>query len=163
MKLSLTDPETDMEMDMTPMIDVVFNLIIFFMIITDMSQQELEDLVLPTAVVAQEDKPDPDDKRAIVNVLSDGTVVVKRDVLYDPADPDNYDALLQYLAEKAKRMRTAPFNDDGTGPLIPDDSILIRADQSTPFEYIQKIMELCGRKGVQIWKLELAAAEVQET
>ena len=44
MNLSRHDPETEMDLDMTPMIDVVFLLIIFFMIITDLTQQELEDL-----------------------------------------------------------------------------------------------------------------------
>ncbi len=33
----------ELEMNMTPMIDVVFLLIIFFMLITDMTQQDLED------------------------------------------------------------------------------------------------------------------------
>ena len=37
--------------------------------------------------------------------------------------------------------------------------ILIRADQSTPFKHIQKVMELCGLQGIQIWKVQLAAAE----
>ena len=44
MNLAKHDADTDMEMDMTPMIDVVFLLIIFFMIITDMTQQDLGDL-----------------------------------------------------------------------------------------------------------------------
>jgi hypothetical protein len=37
--------------------------------------------------------------------------------------------------------------------------MLVRADQSTPFHYIQKVMELCGRQGIQIWKIELAATD----
>ena len=49
MNLAKHDPETEMEMNMTPMIDVVFLLIIFFMIITDMTQQDLEELTLPMA------------------------------------------------------------------------------------------------------------------
>jgi len=159
MKLSGTDPETDMKMDMTPMIDVVFLLIIFFMIITDMTQQELEELVLPVAVESEEDKPNPDDRRAIVNVLEDGTIIVKREVLYDPDNPDDYLKLREYLTQKAARMKKAPLNEDGSGPKIPDDPILIRADQSTEFRYIQKIMEQCGYQGIQIWKLELAAKE----
>ena len=79
--------------------------------------------------------------------------------LYDPKAPDDYLKLRQYLTEKAKRMKKEPLMDDGTGPMVPADPILIRADQSTPFEYIQKIMEQCGRQGIQIWKLELAAGE----
>ena len=39
MKLQKTDDQQEMEMNMTPMIDVVFLLIIFFMVITDLTQQ----------------------------------------------------------------------------------------------------------------------------
>ena len=60
MKLQKTDDQQEMEMNMTPMIDVVFLLIIFFMVITDLTQQDLEELQLPTAENAQPDKPKPD-------------------------------------------------------------------------------------------------------
>ena len=159
MNLNKHDAQTEMEMNMTPMIDVVFLLIIFFMIITDMTQQELEELVLPIAVESEEDKPDPKDRRAIVNVLDNGTIIVNREVLYDADNPDDYLKLREYLTQKASRMKRAPLNEDGSGPMVPDDPILIRADQSTEFRYIQKIMEQCGYQGIQIWKLELAAKE----
>ncbi|MEO0662385.1 MAG: biopolymer transporter ExbD, partial [Planctomycetota bacterium] len=61
MNLAKHDAETDMDMDMTPMIDVVFLLIIFFMVITDLTQRDLEDLHLPLAEQATPDKPDPDE------------------------------------------------------------------------------------------------------
>ena len=51
MKLEKENHNTPPELDMTPMIDVVFQLIIFFMLITDMSQKELEELYLPKAEV----------------------------------------------------------------------------------------------------------------
>ena len=44
MKLQKTDAQQEMEMNMTAMIDVVFLLIIFLMVITDLTQQDLEDL-----------------------------------------------------------------------------------------------------------------------
>ena len=40
-------PNTEIEIDMTPMIDLTFLLIIFFIIVNDMSQKQLEDLKLP--------------------------------------------------------------------------------------------------------------------
>ena len=46
----------DTEMNMTPMIDIVFNLLIFFMVVTDLTQQELANLVLPLAHTAVQDK-----------------------------------------------------------------------------------------------------------
>ena len=54
MNINKHDAKTEIEMDMTPMIDVVFLLIIFFMIITDLTQQDLEELKLPEARAAVE-------------------------------------------------------------------------------------------------------------
>ena len=68
MNINKHDAQTEMEMNMTPMIDVVFLLIIFFMIITDLTQQDLEELKLPEARSAIEDKPDPKVVRPIINM-----------------------------------------------------------------------------------------------
>jgi biopolymer transport protein ExbD len=156
-KLSKTDPGGDIVMDMTPMIDIVFQLIIFFMLLMDMSTKELEDLVLPKAEKADPDKPNPADQRAVVNITADGRVLVKRDVLYDPKNDDGYVKLKEFLFQKARLMPKAKTE---AGGMAPDKPILVRADQATPFKYIQKVMELCGDQKIQIWKIELAAAEV---
>jgi biopolymer transport protein ExbD len=159
MRLNRTDARTDAEMDMTPMIDVVFNLIIFFMIITDLTQAELEELKLPLATTAVEDKPDPDERRPIVNIKQDGTIIVRREVIYT-TEEDDYTKLKDYLSDMALLMeKDIP---EGLSVAVPDDPILIRADENTPFKMIQKIMEICGQKGIQIWKVELAASQPQE-
>lgn len=158
MNLNKHDPETDMDMNMTPMIDVVFLLIIFFMVITDMTQQDLEDLKLPVAKTAVADKPDPDEFRPVVNIKTDGSIWVKRKQYFDPENPDEYKELRAFLSDVAARMKRDP--DDSMG--FPDEPLLIRADMNTPFKYIQKVMEQCGYKGVQIWKIQLAAAEAEK-
>ncbi len=160
MKLTKTNPGEDILMDMTPMIDVTFQLIIFFMLLMDMSTKDLEDLVLPKAESASPDKPNPADKRAVINITSDGRILVKRDPLYDPKNDDGYEKLKKFLSEKARMMPKAPANPGG--PMVPDKPVLIRADQATPFKHIQKVMELCGLQGIQIWKIELAAAEISK-
>ena len=62
-----TGPEYDLDINLTPMIDVVFNLIIFFMVITDMTQQDLEYLILPRAELANPDEGEDKD-RIIINI-----------------------------------------------------------------------------------------------
>ena len=53
--------QEDAKMDMTPMIDCVFLLMIFFVLVIDLSQQELEDLILPKAEkTVPDDSPGPD-------------------------------------------------------------------------------------------------------
>ena len=168
MKINKSDAQTEMEMNMTPMIDVVFLLIIFFMIITDMTQQDLEALKLPEARAAIPDEPDPKKVRPVLNVPVSGNVIVKLNKIYEPeVDGEDVSRLEQYLADQAKAMvlsgAVAHANvDAGTGPMLPDNPILIRADKNTEFKYIQKIMELCGKEGIQIWKVQLAAAEDAE-
>jgi biopolymer transport protein ExbD len=158
MRLAKDEKGGDIIMDMTPMIDCVFQLIIFFMIITDMSQKELEELYLPKALVAAADKPDPNEMRPIINILSDGSMFVKREVVYDPKKDDKYRKLTEYLGRMANQMAKEPIDPKNpSGPKAPKNPILIRADQATPAKYVQKVMETCGKAGIQIWKVELAA------
>jgi len=159
MNINKHDAQTEMEMNMTPMIDVVFLLIIFFMIITDLTQQDLEELKLPVAIAAVEDKPDPKKVRPVINILHTGEIIVKREQLFDPETEDTT-KLETFLSNQARQMEKKPMNEkDGTGPLLPDNPLLIRADQNTPFKWIQRVMALCGKQGIQIWKVELAASE----
>ena len=106
----------------------------------------------------------PEDWRPIINIPYDGQMVVKREVYYDPEIHDSqaqpYLRVKEWLSLVANKMEKEHFNKEaGTGPLIPADFLLIRADQSTAFRHIQKLMTFCGEKGVQIWKVQLAASE----
>jgi biopolymer transport protein ExbD len=158
MKLTKTTAFEEFAMDMTPMIDVTFQLIIFFMLLMDMTQKELEELVLPKAVAAVEDKPDPTVVRPIVNILASGKILVKREVIYDPDADDGYAKLKEYLSRMASKMPTELlYENNPAAGRVPANPILIRADQATPFKHIQKVMEICGIKGIQIWKVQLAA------
>jgi biopolymer transport protein ExbD len=166
MQLQKTDDEQEMEMNMTPMIDVVFLLIIFFMVITDLTQQDLEELKLPTAENAQPDKPKPDEFRPVVNIKQDGSIWVKRKEIYNPEAPDDYKMVREYLSDVATMMEREKFNGDPTTrndpDSIPGEALLIRADQFSAFKHTQKVMEQCGYKGIQIWKLQLAASESEK-
>ena len=62
-------PLKEVKMDMTPMIDVVFLLIIFFMLVTEMTKAEIEVVILPYASMAKEDKG-KNQKRVIINLKS---------------------------------------------------------------------------------------------
>jgi biopolymer transport protein ExbD len=160
MKLSKTSAGEEIVMDMTPMIDIVFQLIIFFMLLMDMSTKELETLVLPKAREAVEDKPDPKDPRPIINIIANGQILVKRDLYYDPEHDDGYAKLKKFLADRARLMPKAHVDKNNPNSMMaPDKPILVRADQSTPFKHIQKVMEICGQEGIKIWKIELAAGQ----
>ena len=59
----------DMEMDMTPMIDVVFLLIIFFMIVSQFSNLQVEELTLPYSAFPDEEKEEEDPNILVLNVM----------------------------------------------------------------------------------------------
>lgn len=142
--------QTGTKMDMTPMIDIVFQLIIFFMLVTDLSQQDLAALKLPIAETAQKDQAEKG--RMIINIKKDGDIEIKRKP-YDSLDnPDTVLAIRRYLANE---VRKGDLDKDG----LSERSLLIRADQDTEFKHVQKLMRICGENGIQIYKIHLAAAE----
>jgi biopolymer transport protein ExbD len=157
MNLNKHDAQTEMSMNMTPMIDVVFLLIIFFMIITDLTQQELEDIQLPVAMQCDPDKPNPDEWRPIVNIDTTGRMVIRRIEVFNPEADDGMVELERNLSMIADRMKKKMDNE--LGVILPDDPLLIRADENTAFKWVQKIMEKCGKEDIRIWKLQLAAKE----
>src|SRR5215510_12554998 len=82
---------SDVGFNMTPMIDVVFQLIIFFLLSSHLAKQEKQlPLALPTAksgiVEAADARP-----RLTVNVLADGTLLVAS----RPIQPDELAGLLR--------------------------------------------------------------------
>ncbi len=161
MRLMKAAPEAQVDLDLTPMIDCVFQLILFFMLVTDMSQKDLEELYLPKAAQALADEPDPAEIRPVVNITADGTILMRRRIYYDPLRDDNFAALREHLTQLSQQMpREAldPQAPAGRRVMVAKSPLLIRADQATPAKYIQKVMEICGSTGIQIWKVELGAA-----
>ncbi len=147
MKKSKMQGTGDLPLNMTPMIDVVFLLIIFFMIVVDLSQQELEDIVLPRASECQKDNPSEEQWRKIINVRPDGTMVVKR-------QPHSLESLqFDLLNWRNSRL----FENEPGG--FCSKPVLIRTDRGTEMKHAQKIMEICGIEQLKIYKIELACSQ----
>ena len=70
MKLKKTQPEEDIELDLTPMIDVVFQLLIFFMVTAVFAITPGLDIKLPEADTAQA----PDKENLFIVVDQDGNM-----------------------------------------------------------------------------------------
>jgi len=124
------------QFQITPMIDVVFLLLCFFITTAVFSQWEYEiDIVLPTATSGK--IPDRLPGEVIVNVDRDGAITVNRNTL-TPAD------LLDRLARLAR--------------LFPGQPIVIRADRATSYEHVMAVMDACRQ--ADIWNLSFATGEV---
>jgi len=117
---------------MTPMIDVVFLLLCFFVTTQLFAQWETEiDITLPTAKTGQLPQRLPGE--IILNLHSDGTVVVNGRVL----EKDRLGSMLQKVAT-----------------LSPGQPVLLRADRETDYEYVIQILDLCRQ--ADIWNISFA-------
>jgi len=145
-KLVKREPDEGRGMNMTPMIDVVFQLLIFFMVVSEIAQTEKADLTLPKASEAKPDKGEPG--RHTINVTREGRIMVgARYVTLDQLD--------DILAIEVEIMKKK-------GQKFSDKPILIRADKEAHFETIQKIMAKCVKH--KIWRLSFGAmAGIEKT
>lgn len=119
------------QINLTPMIDVVFNLLIFFMLATRFADLERQfDVQLPTASSAQPLTSPPDE--IIVNVFSDGRIVVSQQAL----TIDQLEARL-----KAAHDRYA------------DQAVLIRGDGQGTYQNVMDVLTACHRAEITNFSL----------
>lgn len=116
-------------LDMTPLIDVVFQLLIFFMLSATFVVQSSVPIELPEK---NADSPTPvEAKDIVVSVTADGQFYIG-----DNADaPIASDALGASLKEAAA---SRPMSDPALKPMV-----LIRADGTVPTQTLIDVMEAC--------------------
>lgn len=125
---------------MTPMIDVVFLLIIFFLVSSHLSRQESQlELELPVAASSQEDM-DQETPRLTVNVKPDGT-------LWLAGRPVDRQQLQQRFAEAR----------DSKGENI---EVRIRGSRSVPYSTVEPIMLACT--SARIWNVTYAVYQEEQ-
>lgn len=117
---------------LTPMIDVVFLLLCFFVTSQIFAQWETEiDIALPTAATG--DMPQRLPGEVIINVLADGTAVVNGQTLDDAQLRAMMDRLVQ---------------------LFPGQPVLLRADKTTAYEHVVRVLDTCRQ--ADIWNISFA-------
>jgi len=142
------------EMDMTPMIDIVFNLLIFFMVVTDLTQKELAALTLPIAHMAAEDKDDDLDERVILNVDKVGRILYKGKAI----SLDELGTILRQRKDayelKMRRKGQSGLEDIGNGAKASKLYVLLRADKETPWQHVQWLMTIMAEQ--KLYKMQFA-------
>lgn len=158
----------DADIDMTPMIDCVFLLIIFFVLVIDLSQKNLEDLILPVAKYAVPDE-DPPDIRPIINVAQDGRMVFQSNTYYDPVvDGDSQTVATDMLRTLLLDWKENVVVDKSVETIgnrqvtVVNDPVLVRADKWTEWHWVGLFMTACSQPEAAFWKLELALSEVDK-
>ena len=126
------------QLDMTPMIDVVFQLIIFFVVTLKMSDDKDSTIKLADGkngiVLTQEELPP---SQLTIDVASSGRISMSNITMSDAMIVD------------AVKKRVNAY---GT-----DFPCMIRADKNTPHRHVAKVMNLCAAAGM--WKVSFVAIQ----
>lgn len=146
--------ELSAEMDMTPVIDLVFNLIIFFMVVSDMTALNFAALILPKAPAAQPQEPTTGDEieTMIVNVDEHGEIFV------GGAHVDRTE-IVDWVKVYVETQTGAPVDPNAVTPQEGIE-VIIRADRGVRFEYVHHVFDACQRSG--IYRIRVAAIKEVE-
>ncbi len=133
MNFRLEHREEGAGLPITPMLDVIFLLLIFFMTTSIYAQLEEEiGIVVPTATEAV--PPDRTPGEIIINIAEDGTIVVNQ---------RQYDiASLQDLLDRI-------------GTTFKGQAVKIRGDKRTQFGRAVEVLNACAK--ADIWNVSFAA------
>ena len=131
MRIPVPTEDTDVGISLTSMLDVVFNLLVFFLVATTMAQEEREiGVQLPNTGDFRPLSAPP--QQLIVNVKDDGSTVVAGKT-YDAA---GLNALLTKTAKDE-----------------PDRVLLIRADERGPHRHFAGVARMARQAGIREVKI----------
>ena len=150
------------EMNMTPMIDVVFLLIIFFMVAYQLSESQTSGQVdLPLASHAY-----PRERRSpntiIVEIVSGGGIMQPRYMIggrtFVPADWSGAMAPAPLAPDtgswrdlRTLLTRTVELAEAQMDPMPP---VMLHADRRVKYKYVQRLMALCAQLGIRQFSFE---------
>ena len=148
------DPTEDIRpsapVDLTSLVDVTFQLLVFLLVVNDLSAKQIEDVELPDAQHATETHPD--DATFVVNVLPPA----------DVADADSprfringRDVPLDELGRALRAV--AELHRPPAEPGAPSRAaVQIRADRGAPWRHVQLVMQECAQQDVRIQRIQFA-------
>lgn len=119
-------------MQLAPMIDIVFLLLIFFIVTWSYARFETElDISLPSSAQAQD--PNRLIGEIVVNVRKDGKMIIEG---VEHSD----EKLLKMLSDIVKAYK--------------DQAVILRGDKDTSYESIMNVLNVCKEAG--IWNISFA-------
>jgi biopolymer transport protein ExbD len=122
-------------LDLTPMMDMVFNLLIFFMVVSQFASEERDLRVqLPDGSEAMPLTAKP--REVFINIDKDGRYFVR-------AKEMTADELGQLLKQAAANNPTS-------------QSVIIRGDKRAPWDFVATAMRLCNQAGIRDYSASLA-------
>jgi biopolymer transport protein ExbD len=125
------EPLEEPYLNMTPMVDVILNLLIFFMIGSRFVEDERQvDIQLPSVSHAQPLTAPP--REIVINVYADGHMIIDQ-------KPVSADGLERMLSEAHSRY--------------PDQAVLIRGDGKGSYQSIMDVLSICQKAKIHKYSL----------
>ena len=138
---------TSAEMDMTPMIDVTFQLIAFFMFVLNFSEVDTDQRInLPSSELAR--PPDaPYSQPLTVQMTADDTILFAGDEMQP-------DALQSALMREAQIIKAYP------NKKLSDVTVVLRADRKAKTGKVQEVIQMCQKAGFDMFALRGKSSDV---
>jgi biopolymer transport protein ExbD len=160
--------QEDVAPNLIPMIDIMFLLLLFFMLGADMGQRDIEDVSLPIANAIKEDKEatTKSKDRLTINVYhryhtevqcsshASGQLCPDEKHWRISIRGDDHTAPEKLTARMKKEADL--YRDDGSGQKSSERRVMVRADGAAPYGFVQDIMTACAHVG--IYQIECGAA-----
>jgi biopolymer transport protein ExbD len=156
-KTKRTGPAGDVSINMTPMIDCTFQLIIFFILTTQFASQALSALELhkPVESEAKERGFDPDKAGnvVIVNVTSKVEPESRQPKWRESAKAEAFvisGDTIEVHDEKALRLRLEQERDNAIAEGVPPEEFFVevRADRRISSAYVLTVLRACSQAGI---------------
>jgi len=143
MKFKKKNDTEILEGDLTPMIDMTFQLIAFFMLLINFSEVDrAEEITLPKSVLATPPTERPD-YQVILNLDPDGSVVFAG----SPYEITTMGPVLTQEINNARRSRVS---------VPPQDiAVIIRAHEDTPTGTVQQLISKCQEQEMENFKFRV--------
>lgn len=144
MRVPTYDTSERERINLTPMIDVVFQLIVFFIATSSMARTEyVQEVEVPSAREGQPQVLEAERRKITLNVLKDGAVIVAGE---------------KVSARQFEQMLAAEVKDYGAENI----EVLIRADREAVYAGVEPYLLACARAGVWNVGFSVKRASVQE-
>jgi biopolymer transport protein ExbD len=122
-KLIPKKKEDDIEPNMSPMIDMVFLLLIFFIVAAQIIDEKPK-VLIPSAINAK--VPEDSKNRLMITITDDEKYFIRQNLV-------SFEELQKYLADEVNKN--------------PKLRVLIRADQDLKYKVSEKVMNICADVG----------------
>ncbi len=129
MRIPSSAGRSSLQFNMTPLIDVVFQLLIFFLVSSHLARQEAQmALPLPSAASGAESRAEDERPRITLNVLADGALVLV-----------------------GRRIQPTQLEERLRGVVAEEGAeveLRVRADRDVPYRHVEPVLVASSRAGL---------------